>query len=158
MNNEFKYRFSKLVDNIGSGFYSDALYDKADFTLSFFGFFSNNKTPEVLHAEADKLNALLPTLRTFERLLKTLEKAEEKCIHWNPQLGDKVSVESLTLSPTLQMNKDDSQLLAAIESLRKELADKPVRYDLLFNYIIKRAKEEGYLELGLAEQQERSRW
>lgn len=162
MNSEIRYRFSKLMDNISSGFHTDALYDKADFTLSFFGFFSNNKTPEILHAEAAKLNALLPTLRAFERLLQTLEGSAEKSIHWDPQLNDELSAQSLTLSPTLQMNNDDSQLLGAIESMRKELTDKPVRYDLLLSYIIKRAKEEGYLEVGIEEQieerSEKPRW
>jgi hypothetical protein len=158
MNSEIRYKFSKLMDNIGSGFYTDALYDKADFTLSFFGFFSNNKTPEILHAEAAKLNALLPTLRAFERLLQTLEGSGEKSIHWDPQLSAELSVQTLTLSPTLQMNKDDSQLLGAIESMRKELTDKPVRYDILINYIIKRAKEEGYLEVGVEEHLERTRY
>ena len=96
--------------------------------------------------EAAKLNAQLPALRAFERLLQTLEGTGHKGIHWDPQLGEKISVQTLTLSPTLQMNRDDSQLLAAIELIRKELTGNPVRYDLLMNYILKRAAEEGYLE------------
>jgi len=158
MNGDIRHKLSRFIDNIGSGFHTDALYDKADYTLSFFGLFSNAKTPEILHTEAGKLAALLPSLRTFERLLQTLEGGHERSLHWDPQLNNELTAQTITLSPTINISRDDTKLLEAIDTLRQELTAKPVRYDLLVNYILKRAAEEGYLEVGIERQLENSRY
>lgn len=146
MNAEIRYKLAKFTESFGSGYYPDALYDKADYTLSLFAFFADSKTPEILHVEANKLSAQLPSLRVLERMLRAVEKIGDKNIRFEPELHGHEHIGTLTLSPEIHISSDDSKLLDAVEALRKVLAAEPVRYDLLINFIVQRAAQEGYLE------------
>lgn len=142
MNKELRENFNHFIqafEGINNG-------SKENFTILFYGILSNNESPADVRVEVEKLTKIAPTVRLLENLLSTFRSSRQPDHRWEPRIRTEGIEQPITLSPTFHIHIDDNPLLQQIEALHREIAACPIRYDIIINYIFKRAREEGYLD------------
>ena len=145
MNEDIKKQVKRLVEWFGEN-YSDMSYRKASLTVALFGYFAGDEVSDDPRVEISKLNSIVESLRILEALLTTLKASNRNEFQWEPHFHREEMPQSLTLSPTFNVEKPDyTALINEIEKIRNELKQTPVKTELLISYITKQASAEGYL-------------
>ena len=126
--------------------WSDLTYRRAIVIQLLFSFFEKNDESGELRAEAAKLASLEPSFRAYESLLTAVKESSKKTFEWNPIFDLEKSIESISLSPTFKIEKNDMEpIMKEITRLHEVISSVTIRYDMLISYILRRATEEGYI-------------
>ena len=145
MNDKVKKEVNHLIEWFGEN-YTDMTYRKASLIVGLLGYFAEEDASDEIHAETSKLTSIIESLRILESLLSIFESRGRNEFRWEPHFHREEMPQSLTLSPTFNVQQpDDTPLISEIEKIREEIKQAPIKLELLINYITKRASAEGYL-------------